>query len=376
MAGKHLPRYVSSIQCPVDLDSLIMPSAPMSTEPTPQSIEENLNVGDDIFWDAIGTSTLSSWLLKLDVMEQFSKEMRRKIFWALPNFSRMSRVYFYIQLMNTDNHEDIKNELHDWESENPHETQRDSNISMINPMNMLSNNLKEWDKKILNGELTLRRFLLDRIKAFLDSGNKDEVDFSHSLFLPELLSPKFFNSLSEAENIVILGNMDKYFRYVEKFNKTGLTRGTYSPGHELNPPQVLIKHILSGDFPYTNRVKMIAWKKIFSEISTLYNAFTTKTGAFKILSVDYSRKILAEVKERAKDVSLADMEKWLVESEGVFEAFELDCTLHNLDASDFFLPILCSRDFYKIAEGLIDFQDDATRDKLFKQLSEVMISYR
>ena len=371
MAKKQLPRYVNSIQCPVDLDSLIM-----STDCTPQFIEDNLNVADDIFWDAIGTSTLSSWLLKLDVMVQFSKELRRKIFWALPNFNRISRVYFFIQLMNTDKYKNITDELHDWECENPMDSQRDSNINMINPMNMLSNNMKEWDKKILNGELTLRRFLLDRIKAFLDTGNKDEVDFSHSLFLPELLSPKFFKDLSEAEHIVILGNMDKYFRYVEKFNKTGLTRGTYSPGHEVNPPQVLVKHILSGDFPYTNRVKMIAWKKIFSEIDTLYNAFTTKTGAFKIISVDCSRKILAEVKEKAKDVSHVDIEKWLVESEGVFESFELDCTLHNLDASNFFIPIICSRDFYKIAEGLITFQDDATRDRLFKQLSEVMLSYR
>lgn len=373
MAGKHLPRYVSSIQCPVDLDSLIM-----SSECTPQFIEDNLNVGEDIFWDAVGTSTMSYWLLKLDVMEQFSKEMRRRIFWALPNFSRMSRVYFYIQLMNTNKHDVITSELHDWESENPHETQRDSNISMINPMNMLSNNLKEWDKKILNGELTLRRFLLDRIKGFLSSGNKDEVDFSHSLFLPELLSPKFFKELSEAEHIVILGNMDKYFRYVEKFNKTGLTRGTYAPGHELNPPQVLIRHILSGDVEYTKRVKMIAWKKLFSEIECLFNAFTTKTGVFKIVKMDKVEELLKELKEKLepKDVTFETVGKWLDASEGVFESFELDCTLHNVDASDFFVLILCAKEYYKIAEGLINFQDDATRDMLFKQLSGVLLSHR
>lgn len=373
MAGKHLPRYVNSIQCPVDLDSLIM-----SSECTPQFIEENLNIGEDIFWDAVGTSTMSYWLLKLDVMEQFSKEMRRRIFWALPNFSRMNRVYFYIQLMNTDKYEDIAGELHDWESENPHETQRDSNISMINPMTMLSNNMKEWDKKILNGELELRRFLLDRIKAFLDSGNKDEVDFSHSLFLPELLSPKFFKDLSEAEHIVILGNMDKYFRYVEKFNKTGMSMGTSYQGKELNPPQVLIRHILSGDFPYTNRVKMIAWKKLFSEIDTLFNAFTTKTGVFKVLSVDKMNEMLKKLKEKLepKDVTFEKVGKWLDAAEGVFESFELDCTLNNVDASDFFIPIICAKEFYKMAEGLVNFQDDATRDKLFRQLSEMLLSHR
>ena len=373
MAKKQLPRYVNSIQCPVDLDSLIM-----STDCTPQFIEDNLNVADDIFWDAIGTSTLSSWLLKLDVMGQFSKEMRRKIFWALPNFNRISRVYFFIQLMNTDKHKNITDELHDWESENPMDSQRDSNINMINPMNMLSNNMKEWDKKILNGDLTLRRFLLDRIKTFLDNGSKDEVDFSHSLFLPELLSPKFFKDLSEAEHIVILGNMDKYFRYVEKFNKTGLTRGTYSPGHEVNPPQVLIRHILSGDVEYTKRVKMIAWKKLFSEIDCLFNAFTTKTGVFKVLSVDKMNETLKKLKEKLepKDVTFETVGKWLDASEGVFESFELDCTLHNVDASDFFIPIICAKEYYKIAEGLVNFQDDETRDKLFKQLSVVMLSYR
>jgi len=29
-----------------------------------------------------------------------------------------------------------------------------------------------------------------------------------------------------------------------------------------------------------------------------------------------------------------------------------------------------------MADGLVNFQDDATKDRLFKQLSEMMLSYR
>ena len=373
--ARKLPRYVSSIQCPVDLDTLVM-----SSDCTPEFIEENMNVGDDIFWDAISTSTCSYWLLKMDVMEQFSKDMRRRIFWALPAFNRMSRVYFYIQLMNSTIHEPIRDELHEWESQNPSETDRDSAIGMINPMNMLSNNLKEWDRKIVNGELTLRRFLLDRIRGFLDSGKKDDVDFSHSLFLPELLSPKFFKNLSEAEHIVILGNLDKYFSFVQKFNNTGISfSGSFKPGKELNPPQNLVRHILSGDYPYTNRVKMIAWRQLFKEIGQTYGKFTAKTGVFKIIQAEAVNKMLEELKKNKLEpngLKIENIWEWLFESEGVFESFELDCTLHNLDASDFFIPILCVKEFHEVAEGLVNFQDDATRDRLFRQLSDAMLSCR
>ena len=63
-------------------------------------------------------------------------------------------------------------------------------------------------------------------------------------------------------------------------------------------------------------------------------------------------------------------------ADGVFESFELDCTLHNLDATSFIVHLLCSRGYYKMAEGLVNFQDDNTRDKLFKYLSNMMLSCR
>ena len=370
MAKRKLPRYVNSIQCPVDLDSLIM-----SSDCSPQFLEENLNVRDDIFWDAIGMSTYAGWLLNLDMFSQFSKEMRERIYQALASFSRLDRVYFHIKLENSPRMKMFHDELQQHEMG----SQPDSNIVMFNPLTMLSNSMKDWDIKMLNGELDLRRFLLGKIQGFLKGGHRDDVDFSHSLFLPELLNPKFFKGLTEAEHIVILGNLDRYFRHVEKFNNTGLTRATYTPRHEVNPPQVLVKHILSGEFEYTHRVKMIAWKKLFEEIGRMYSKFTTKTGVFKILSVETMNAFFKDLKESKldpKDLTFEHIGNWLTNAEGVFEAFELDCTLHNLDASDYFLPILCEKDFHKMADGLVNFQDDATKDRLFKQLSEMMLSYR
>lgn len=367
MAKKKLPRYVNSIQCPVDLDSLIM-----SSDCSPQFLEENLNVRDDIFWDAIGTSTYAGWLLNLDMFSQFSKEMRERIYQALASFSRLDRVYFHIKLENSSRMKVFLDELQQHEME----SHPDSNIVMFNPLTMLSNNMKDWDIKMLNGELDLRRVLLDRIRGFLSTGDKNEVDFSHSLFLPELLSPKFFKDLSEAEHIVILGNMDKYFRYVEKFNKTGLTRGTYSPGHEVNPPQVLIRHILSGDVEYTKRVKMIAWKQLYKEIDHIMGARSSTT--VKLFDSDAISMLVNSLIEHLvkSGYDQGELKEWLDNAEGVFESFELDCTLHNLSASDFLPIIIASKPFYKMSEGLIEFQDDATRDKLFKQLSSMMVSCR
>ena len=361
-------RYIDSIQCPVDLDSLIM-----SDNLTPNFIEDNLNIGDDILWDAIRLSTCSYWLLKLDVLKEFSPKFRKRIYKSLPAFSRMVRVYFYIQVM-TSSEKELKSELLDWENEHG---LTDSNLNLYNPLNNLGNDLKEWDLKVLHGEITLRQFLLERIKVFLETGNKSDVDFSNSLFLTELLSPKFFHGLSEAEHISILGNIDGYFKVVEKFAKKGLTlRTTYSPHHEFNPPQHLLKHILSGEFPYTNRVKMIAWKQLYKEVDHLMAG--SSTAIARVFDPDLLDRNFGPVIERLKKEGLgqSNVIEWLDNADGVFESFELDCTLHNLDAADFLPVILTSRPYYRMAEGLVDFQDDETRNRLFKEVSECMESFR
>lgn len=372
-------RYIDSIQCPLNLDSLIM-----SDECTPEFIEENLKVGQDIMWDAIRLSTCQYWLLKLENIAGFSTDFRDRIYNNLPAFSRMNRKYFHIKVSMCSNDE-LKEEVKFLEITNG---QIDEGLNLLNPMNMLSNDLKDYDKMVIEGKITLRKFILERIREFLKTGNKDTVDFSYSLFLPEILSPKFFMGLSEAEHIVILGNLDRYFRFIDNFSKNGLTlRGSYQPGHELNEPQNLLKHILSDEGTYTNRVKMIAWKQLFKEmehrISTDIDDMelfgeANSTCSFKMFDADGLDRSFAPVVKRLKKEGLgqSNLIEWLDNANGVFESFELDCTLHNLDATDFLPVILTSRPYYKMAEALVDFQDDETRSKLFKTLAENMISFK
>ena len=94
MIGRRkLKSNVASIECPVDLDSLIL-----SDSCSPEYLEENLNVHDDILHDAIALSDCAGWLLKLDVFEKFSQDLRLALYGCLDAFSMMSRVYFIIQL--------------------------------------------------------------------------------------------------------------------------------------------------------------------------------------------------------------------------------------------------------------------------------------
>ena len=186
---------------------------------------------------------------------------------------------------------------------------------------------------------------------------------------------------------MILGNLDRYFRFIDNFSKNGLTlRGSYQPGHELNEPQNLLKHILSDEGTYTNRVKMIAWKQLFKEMEHRINTDTdmqlfgeaNSTGSFKMFDADGLDRSFAPVIKRIKNEGLGqkNIVEWLDNANGVFESFELDCTLHNINASDFLPVIITSEKYHKMAEALVDFQDDETRNKLFKTLAENMISFK
>jgi hypothetical protein len=205
---------------------------------------------------------------------------------------------------------------------------------------MLSNNMREADQRILNGQMTPRQMLLDQIQQFLKTKDKGKIDFSYSLFLPEFLNPKFFQELSEAEHIVLVGNLSKYFEFLSKFNTIGVgLRGTWKPGHELNPPQLLIKHILADEKGiYTNRVKMMAWNQLCQELDKL----SPTSGAYKLFSQEKIEKAWNENFEKLqkKDLDTLMVDEWMKTAEGVFESFELDCTLHNVDATDFLLDIM------------------------------------
>lgn len=369
--GRKLNPNSVSIECPVDLDSLIL-----SDKCSPEYLEENLNVQDELVHDAISLSTCAGWLLKMEVFEKFSPEFRKTLYWCLDAFSRMTRVYFILQMQERGN-EKIIGEFSDW---SVNHVLPDLNIQLFSPLSMLGNDMKDKDIEILQGKLTLRRFLLDRIGNFLKTGNKGDVDFSYSLFLPELLNPRFFKDIGEGEQIVILGNLDKYFQVLTKFTRnTGLSAlRTISQRGELNPPQALIKHILSGDFPYTKRVKMIAWKQLLKECGNIHEKGTAKQifTVFDSSSVGMLWDKLMQEKIEPAGFKTEDVSKWIEDASGLFESFELDCTLRGLDATDFLLLFLCHEITFPMVAGLMDFQDDETKERLFKVVSEAMLSRR
>ena len=357
------------LQCPLDLDSIIL-----SDSFSPEFLETNLNVSHDIMWDAIKNSTCSGCLLWLDVIKGFSKDFRYELYKCMDAFNKMSRNYFRIKLENCGD-ETLKNQYVE-----VHATHDDM---VFNPLNMLGNNRKEQEMKVLRGEMTLRQFLLERIHVFLDGGSKDDVDFSKSLFLPDILNPRWFKELSEAEQLVVVGNLDRYFKFSKSFSQKR-SFGEVISKMELNHPQNLIRHILLGDVGSTRRVKLQAWRQLIKEIENMGSRYTSMDMSFPsahcyaLFSYE-DMKAITEPKIKAMEkmgYSPEDFMGWIEKADGTFESFELDCTLHNLDASDFLLLLLTDWNWSKMTNALMDFQDDATKDKLLFQVGSVMKSFR
>ena len=349
------------MDCPVDLDALIM-----SENCTPEWIETNLGVSDDILYDAIRNSMYGGWILNLDFISGFSKPFRRRLFKNIDAFTQMVKMYFLIKVATLDD-KVLTSEI---ESAYLDEGVAGLNVGkLFNPMTMLGNNMKEYDVEMMNGNITMRQVLLQSIQKFLGSGNKDDVDFSYSLYLPSFLNPRFFSELSEAEHVSILGNLDRYFAFIRKFEMS-MSFGRTKRNGEPNPALCLIKHIFSGEHPYSNRVKMSAWKQLYKEIMARVGG----SGAVGLFDVPRSMEIMRKMEEDVVIKSghtLAEITDWTNKAEGVFESFELDCTLRNLDATDFFLFLIWQKT--EMANGLIEFQDDATRDRLFRQLAGVIV---
>ena len=350
MPKKKINRYIDSIQCQLDLDSLIM-----SDKCSPEFIEENLNINDDILYDAIKLSHCSYWLLKLDVFRSFSSEFRIRLLENLEAFTRVNRIYFVNQVSSIEDDE-LKNEVETYAEPNS----IDFNTSLFNPLNNLGNSWRDRDIRVLLGKSDLRFEILSSIKKFLKSGDRKDVDFSHSLFLPEILNPKFFHELSEAEQLVVIGNMSKYFDVFTKFNRCGI-RSSVSI-KEMNPIRYLIKHILCGELDYTHRVKKTTWKKLYNE--TLVNMNMNKKWAnMFIIDLLHERvnKIISKIlSPRGYD--------------------EIDCTLKNLDSKDFLCYMLYGSEsiwsnnsnWFMMSDGLIEFQDDDVQDELFKEIGSYL----
>ena len=360
------PNPKDYIQCPLDLDSLIM-----TPTITPDVLELNCSLADDnILYDAIRLSTCAYWMFKLDMLEQFSADFRLRLYSCLPALARVTRLYFNYQMDNGTTQ--LKEEYGRFLLESG----LHGGAVLNNPLTMLGNNIKEQDMLVLQRKITLRQMLLGRIKEFLTTKDKSKIDFSYSLFLPEFIHPKFFQELTEAEHIVLVGNLSKYLEFLAKFTKMGVgLRGTWKPGRELNPPQLLIKHILADERGiYTNRVKMMAWNQLCNEQDKL----ASTGGTYKLFSAEKAERIWNENYEKLekKGLSTLMVDEWLKSAEGVFESFELDCTLHNVDATDFLIEIMTDREFCKMARGLMDFQDSETRNKLFKVVADTMTEFR
>ena len=353
------------IQCALNLDAIIMMQST-----TPDVVELNCAlVDDDILYDAIRISTCSYWMFKLDVLEQFSKNFRQRLYNCLPALPRVFRLYFNYQM------DSVTTQLKD-EYDNFLTNHGMKVFDLLNnPFKMLGNNIKEQDLEVLQGKTTLREMIVGRIQKFIDTKNKEEIDFSYSLFLPEMLNPKFFQILSEAEQVVIVGNLSKYFGFLEQFVKkhVGVLRSTIAKRQELFPPKFLLKHIFGSD-TYSGRLKMLTWRQMYNELDKIYSKSKISVAAKLIDDIDAVTSEIDSLMKKVKNAGYTgdQVDKWLADAEGVFESFELDCTLHNLNSADFLIPIVSHHLYYKMANGMMDFQDEDTRNMMFKTIAKTM----
>ena len=361
------PNPKDYINCPLDLDALIM-----TPTITPDVVELNCALADDnILFDAIRLSTCAYWMFKLDVLEQFSHDFKLRLYNCLPALARTTRMYFNYQIENSPVHKELHVEYKRFLLETG--LMGGEMYPLQNPLGMLSNNMREADQRILNGQMTPRQMLLDQIQQFLKTKDKGKIDFGYSLFLPEFLNPKFFQELTEAEQIVLVGNLAKYFEYLAKFHKMGVgLRGTWKPRNELYPPQALTRYVLmdEGD-AYTHRVKTMVWNHLCEELMR-----NPKSVGKIFLDTEIMRNLddLAG-KLSDKGLTFEEIDKWMVAAENVFESFELDCTLHNIDATDFVLRLIWE-EHYMMVKGLMDFQDTETKNRLFKVIGGAMTPFR
>lgn len=342
----------------MDLDSIIM-----SDKCCPAYVEENLNVSDEILFDAIRFSANQGWLLKLDVFDEFSEKFKNRLLDNFDAFTNLSMNYFVYQLEQT-KRKSLMTLLmkHDFHQNSLH-----------NPRNLMSSSSNiEYDNEILNGKITLRESLVNRIRKFMTNQDKKTLDFKSSLFLPEMMSPKFFFGLSEVEQLVILKNLAEYHRFLDKF-RIGFT---HHWKNEFNPAIILIRHILSKENTMTtNRVKMGAWKQLHS-----IGCGTHLNGNDKMfrswIDVDKLFQCSMDIekdKSVLKGYTSNDIGNLILDSDGVFDDFEIECTLRGLESSDFiYLVFSISPRYLDLIDNMIEFQDEEKRNELFDKISKIM----
>lgn len=367
------------LECPLDLDGLIMsPSGGI-----PDFLDVNLNVSDDILSNAISLSAYAGWLLTLDVFRRLSLNARTSLLQNLNFFSPIVVVCFLAQVNSLPASDPLRIEVEKFLEANPTIMNKNA-LGLYNPLTRLNNPTRAMDLSILNGETFLRRAFFEQIEKFVKSRDMSDIDFSSSVFLPEILHPRFFMELSEGERHVVLCMYEKYFPAVANFSNWGwISSSTMPRGRKVNPPQALLKWVMMSD-ECSIQTKMLAYRQFLKEIGRMKMKSSSGPGDSKeyiICRILDSGKMMNLYNRQTdelskKEISTTSLMEWLNNSEGLFESFELDCTLHNLDATMFWPILMINYPDIHMAEGMMDFQDDDAKVVLMKEIGDAMTAFR
>lgn len=348
--------------CPLNLDTLIMSDRFSAGE-----IERNLGVLDDTMMsDCIKRSACAPWILRIGVLDGFSAEFRKRVFRHIASFNPSSVSYLLHQI-DAFGRKDLSDEIEN-AIEDQYVKMEFKNFSpLTNPYSRMNNPMKMHDQKVVEGDFTVRHLLLDRIQEFLRTSDKECVDFSGSIFLVEMLNPRFFDGITEAEHMVLMKNIGKYIHV--------LSSSSYSKNrpNTMFPPLVLLKHVLSSD-KFTMRVRYIAWQELFNTIvndpeAESYHTMTKIAQMFNLEDVVNSTSKMFSTDD---EYQMHDIYDILSKSNNLFGEFEIECALRGLNSADYFPMLLNFPQFFPIAKDMVEFQDDSTKDKMFKGLGELL----
>ena len=363
------------IECPLDLDGLILSSC----GGMPDFLNANLNVSEDILFDAISMSAYAGWLLNLEVFGRLSLDVRTSLLRVLNVFSSFEQTCFLVKATSLPGSSSIRLEVERFLERNPSTFSRDA-LGLFNPLSRLNNPTRSIDLSILSGETFLRKAFYEQVEKFVKSKDKSDIDFSSSVFLPEILNPRFSMMLDEGERLVVLGMCGKYFETVSSFARGtwGMSSMCSARSRKTNLPQALLKWVLTSD-DCTLRTKLMAYRQVLKEIERM----RSKSGILnhviigQVLDVGKTQELYNREQNELnkKEISTTSLMEWMNSSEGLFESFELDCTLHNLDATMFWPEILHYPDTH-MAEGMMDFQDDDIKLRLLKEIGDSMTAFR
>lgn len=365
---------VQFIECPLDLDSLILSPDGGNAE----FLDSNLNVSEEILENAISLSAYAGWLLNHDVFSRLSFGVRASILRSLHAFSPIVAVCFLVRATSLAAHDPVRQEVEKHLDRNPSAIGRDA-LGLFNPLSRLNNPSRELDLSILRGQTSLVQTMRGQVEKFVQTKDKSDIDFSGSVFLPDILNPRFFMGLDEGERLVVMGMCWKYFSTCSTFmvgNWSAMGSWPRMAGRRVNIVQALLKWTMMSDM-CSMRVKMMAYGQLLKEIVRIRGKGSMMSDATKVLDREKMRGLMArEQKElNDKEVSPDALVSWLNNPEGLFESFELDCTLHSLDATHFWLEVLIQPNIH-LAEGMMEFQDEDTRAKLLLEIGDAMTVFR